>query len=131
MPHSKMQKYVNVDYSRTLSIVGLVGETGAGRIIAEARFVRDPRRPYADVAFVVDDAYHGLGIGTYMVKMLVRLAGERGLRGFTADVLATNTAMMKVFEKSGLTIKAKLEDGIYSLTILFDREGTEPENDSG
>jgi RimJ/RimL family protein N-acetyltransferase len=126
-----MQKYVNVDYSRTLSIVGLVGETGAGRIITEARFVRDPRRPYADVAFVVDDAYHGLGIGTYMVKMLVRLAGERGLRGFTADVLATNTAMMKVFEKSGLTIKAKLEDGIYSLTILFDREGTEPENDSG
>jgi len=130
MPHSKMQKYVNVDYSRTLSIVGLVGETGTGRIIAEARFVRDPRRPYADVAFVVDDAYQGLGIGTYLVKMLVRLAGERGLQGFTADVLATNNAMMKVFEKSGLTIKAKLEDGIYSLAIPFNREGTALENDS-
>jgi RimJ/RimL family protein N-acetyltransferase len=64
-----------------------------------------------------------------MVKMLVRLAGERGLQGFTADVLATNNAMMKVFEKSGLTIKAKLEDGIYSLTIPFDRDGTRPEND--
>jgi hypothetical protein len=36
-----------------------------------------------------------------------------------------------VFEKSGLTIKAKLEDGIYSLTILFDRQHTGPENDSG
>jgi hypothetical protein len=46
-------------------------------------------------------------------------------------VLATNNAMMKVFEKSGLTIKAKLEDGIYSLTILFDRQHTGPENDSG
>jgi RimJ/RimL family protein N-acetyltransferase len=78
---------------------------------------------------VVDEAYQGLGIGTYMVKMLVRLAGERGLQGFTADVLATNNAMMKVFEKSGLTIKAKLEDGIYSLTIPFDRDSTRPEND--
>jgi hypothetical protein len=37
--------------------------------------------------------------------------------------------MMKVFEKSGLTINAKLEDGIYSLTILFDRNGTRQEND--
>jgi hypothetical protein len=38
--------------------------------------------------------------------------------------------MMKVFEKSGLTIKAKLEDGIYSLAIPFNREGTGLENDS-
>ena len=121
MPHAKTQKYVNIDYAQTLSVVGLVGDPGAGRIIAEARFVKDPLHPVADVAFVVDEAYQGLGIGTYLFNLLVRLAAERGLRGFTADVLATNTAMMKVFEKSGLAIKANLEDGIYSLSISFDR----------
>lgn len=129
MPHAKMQLYVNVDYDRTLAIVGLVGETGAGRIIAEARFIREPHRPYADVAFVVDEAYQGLGIGTFMLKMLVRLATERGLQGFTADVLASNKAMMKVFEKSGLTIKANLEDGIYTLTMALDRHRTAAQDD--
>ena len=101
MPHSKMQKYVNVDYSRVMSIVGLVGESGKGRIIAEARFVRDTQRPYADVAFVVDEAYQGIGIASYLYKLLARLAKERGLNGFTADVLSSNLAMMKVFEKGG------------------------------
>jgi hypothetical protein len=39
MPHAKMQEYVNVDYSKALSLVGLVGPAGQGTIIAEARYV--------------------------------------------------------------------------------------------
>jgi acyl-CoA hydrolase/GNAT superfamily N-acetyltransferase len=121
MPHSKMQKYVNVDYGRVLSIVGLVGEPGEGRIVAEARFVKDSQRPYADVAFVVDEVYQGLGIASYLYKLLTRLAKERGLHGFTADVLSTNLAMMKVFEKGGLAFEAKLEQGVYALEIPFEK----------
>ncbi|MDJ0887346.1 MAG: GNAT family N-acetyltransferase, partial [Desulfobacterales bacterium] len=98
MPHAKMQEYVNVDYGRCLSIVGLVEELGEGRIIAEGRFVRDLHRPYAEVAFVVDEAYQGRGIATFMLKMLIRLAKERGLKGFTAEVLSSNKSMLKVFE---------------------------------
>ncbi|MGD8266771.1 MAG: GNAT family protein, partial [Desulfobacterales bacterium] len=119
MPHAKMQEYVNVDFSRCLSIVGLVKETGEGRIIAEARFVRDHQRPFAEVAFVVDEAYQGTGIATFMLKMLIRLAKERGLRGFTADVLSSNKAMLKVFEKGGLPVEARVVKGIYEVTIPF------------
>jgi GNAT superfamily N-acetyltransferase len=124
MPHAKMQEYVNVDFSQTLSIVGLVGNTGEGHIIAEARFVRERNRPYAEVAFVVDEQYQGLGIATYLFKRLIQLAKKQGIKGFTADVLATNKGMMKVFEKSGLPIKAKMEYGIYNLTIPFESEGS-------
>ena len=102
MPHAKMQSYVNVDYRDVLSVVGLVGPPGQGRIIAEARFARHKDKPYVDVAFVVDADYQGLGIATYLFRMLARLARQRGARGMTADVLATNHAMLKVFEKSGL-----------------------------
>jgi RimJ/RimL family protein N-acetyltransferase len=35
----------------------------------------------------------------------------------TADVLASNKAMMKVLEKGGFPIQAKLEQGAYELTI--------------
>ena len=120
MPHSQMQEYVNVDPGRVMSIVGLVGEPGQGHIIAEARFVKDPLSPHADVAFIVDDHYQGLGIATYLYKMLIRLAKGRGVQGFTAKVLASNKAMMKVFERGGLAVEAKLEQGIYRLTIPFD-----------
>jgi len=120
MPHAEMQEYVNVDFSRAMSIVGLVGEPGHGHIIAEARFIREKSRPWAEVAFIVDEAYQGLGVATYLYKMLIRLAKDRSIQGFTADVLASNKAMMKVFEKGGAIVKAQLEYGVYHLTIPFD-----------
>ncbi len=123
MPHAKMQAYVNVDFSQALSIVGLVGEPGRGHIIAEARFQKDVQRPYADMAFVVDEAYQGIGIATYLYRMLTRLAKDRGIIGLTADVLASNKGMMKVFEKGSATVNAKLEAGVYHLTIPFQAEG--------
>jgi acyl-CoA hydrolase/RimJ/RimL family protein N-acetyltransferase len=126
MPHAKMQAYVNVDYQQTMSIVGLVREKGEGSIIAEARFVRETTQPVADVAFVVDEAYQGCGIATFMLKMLVRLAKERGLRGFKADVLASNKAMLKVFERSGLAVEARVVEGVYELNLPF--AGTSGEN---
>jgi acyl-CoA hydrolase/RimJ/RimL family protein N-acetyltransferase len=125
MPHEKMQSYVNVDYRVAMSIVGLVGEPGQGRIIAEARYIKARTQPYADVAFVVDGEYEGLGIATYMLARLMKLGKERGLLGFTADVLASNKGMMRVFEKSGLTVEARLDSGAYELTMPFNSQESE------
>jgi RimJ/RimL family protein N-acetyltransferase len=120
MPHARMQEYVNIDYSTTLSIVGLVGEPGQGKIIAEARFAKRADSRFADIAFTVDECFHNLGIAAFMYDMLERTAKNRGLKGFTADVLATNKPMMKVFEKRGNIVRSRIEDGIYSLTIQFE-----------
>lgn len=120
MPHAKMQEYVNVDCNRILSIVGLIGEPSGERIIAEARFGKYPDRPYADIAFFVDEKFQGHGIATYLYKLLVQEGRKRGLKGFTADVLASNKTMMKVFEKGGLPFQAKMGHGVFELTIPFE-----------
>ena len=122
MPHAKMQEYVNVDWNQVVSIVGLVGEEGKGRIIAEARFIRIPASPLAEVVFVVDEQYQRLGIASFMYKMLIRLARERGIRGLTAEVLFSNLGIMKVFRKGDLPVKAHLESGVYHLEIPLDRQ---------
>jgi acyl-CoA hydrolase/RimJ/RimL family protein N-acetyltransferase len=119
MPHTKMQEYVNIDYNNVLSIVGLIYQPGKGHVIAEARYVKDPSKLSADVAFIVDEQFHGSGIASYMYKMLIRIAKQRGLQEFTADVLSTNHSMMKVFEKGGV-VNAKLEYGVYKLHMPFD-----------
>jgi acyl-CoA hydrolase/GNAT superfamily N-acetyltransferase len=121
MPHAKMQEYVNVDYRDSLSIVGLVGEHDQQNLIAEARFVRYKDKPVADVAFVVDEAYQGKGLASFMYQVLVRLAKERGITALTADVLVSNQRMLKVFEKAGYPVKVKLEEGAYAVTIDLSR----------
>jgi GNAT superfamily N-acetyltransferase len=115
-----MQEYVNVDFSRGVAIVGLVGNPGSGRIIAEGRYVRRVDRPYGDVAFVVDEEFQGLGIASFVFRMLIQVARERGIKGFTADVIASNRGMMKVLERSGLPVKAQVDAGVYEITMPFD-----------
>jgi len=119
MPHAKMQEYVNVDWNQTMSIVGLVGEEGKGRIIAEARYIKIPGSPFAEVVFVVDEKYQRFGIASFLYKMLIRLAKEKGIKGFMAEVLFSNIGTMKVFRKGGLPVKARLESGVYHLVIPF------------
>ena len=120
MPHAQMQAYVNIDWTQVMSLVGLVGKPGQGRIIAEARYLREPIRPFAEVAFIVDEEYQSLGISTFLYKLLIDLAKERRLAGFTAEVLFSNTGMMKVFKKGNLPVKANLENGVYHIIIPFE-----------
>jgi acyl-CoA hydrolase/RimJ/RimL family protein N-acetyltransferase len=122
MPHSRMQAYVNVDFRDTMSIVGEIGEPGSEKLIAEGRWAKHPSTPYADVAFIVDETYQGLGIATFLFEYLIKLARERDLRGFTADVLASNKAMMRVFERAPIPVQASLDEGIYELEMPFDEK---------
>jgi acyl-CoA hydrolase/GNAT superfamily N-acetyltransferase len=121
MPHAKMQEYVNVDWNQVMSIVGLVGEEGKGRIIAEARYIKIPGSPFAEVVFVVDENYQRLGIGSFLYRMLIRLAKKRGVNGFVAEVLYSNIGgIMKIFKKGDLPVNTQLEGGVYHLEIPFD-----------
>ncbi|MEW6672015.1 MAG: GNAT family N-acetyltransferase [Thermodesulfobacteriota bacterium] len=119
MPHEKIQEYVNIDCDRGESLVGVVGESGNERIIAEARYVRDKDGPMAEVAFAVDDAYQGLHIARHMYNMLIQLARDRGIKGFTAEVLESNKQMLSVFKSGDLTVTTRLIDGVYSLEMPF------------
>jgi len=120
MFHSDIQEYVNIDYRYSLSLVGLPDDPNCDRIIAEARFDRlNLKTPYAELSFQVDEAYQHVGIGTCLCETLTRLAKERQLKGFTADILTENKKMRLVFQKMGWNIKAKRFGGIDRLTMEF------------
>lgn len=89
-------------------------------IVSEARYLVDADGQWAEIAFIVDEAYQKIGICTYMFKLLIKLAKERGLKGFWADVLLSNSAMMKVFYSGGQTVLKEMESGVYHVTIPFE-----------
>lgn len=49
------------------------------------------------------------------------IARARGLVGFCADVLATNKAMLMVFQRSGLEVRSQFDGCAYHLKALFSR----------
>ena len=120
MPHDRMQEYVNIDYERTLSVVGLDDAAAPGRIVAEGRFMREADRPSAEIAFLVDEDYQGRGIASFLYRMLARLARDRGISRFTAAILSSNRKMLAVIERGPFPVVAELSEGVYGVAIALD-----------
>jgi acyl-CoA hydrolase/GNAT superfamily N-acetyltransferase len=124
LPHEKLQEFLRVDYDADMAIVGLTGQHEDASIVAIAHYSKDPRTNFADAAFLVRDDWQGKGIGTCLMNMLVDMAREHGVGGFTADVLADNAGMLRVFHKCGYPVESDLENGAYHLTIPFTKKRT-------
>jgi RimJ/RimL family protein N-acetyltransferase len=73
----------------------------------------------AEVAFAVADDMHRRGICTLLLRYLVSLARDRGVRAFTAQTLRSNTAMLRVFADSRLPVQRSSAGGTYDLTLLL------------
>ena len=54
------------------------------------------------------------------MSLLTRIARQRGVHRFEADVLAGNQPMLKVFERSGLPMHRRLDDGVVHVTLELD-----------
>ena len=100
--------YVNVDFVSHVALVAVLKEDGQPVIVGGARYIVGPPGQ-AEVAFAVDDAHQGKGIGAALLRHLVALARNAGLSTLIADVLPDNTAMLKVFGTSGLGITTRRE----------------------
>ncbi|MCO5986306.1 GNAT family N-acetyltransferase [Actinoallomurus spadix] len=77
----------------------------------------------AEVAFLVEDAQQGRGLGTVLLEHIAAAARERGIRRFIADVLPENRRMTTVFRAAGYEAQQRFEDGVIRLTL--DLEPTE------
>ncbi|MBN1290524.1 MAG: GNAT family N-acetyltransferase [Candidatus Latescibacteria bacterium] len=121
LPHSKAQPLVILDYAEKYAISGYIGEEPDEKFVSVARWLLDRPTNYAEVAFTVHPEWQGTGIGSFMLQKLVEVAKQKGITGFTAEVLAVNRKMLNVFFKSGFNVQSKLDDGVYFLTFKFDK----------
>lgn len=120
--HKVAMPMAAIDYHDKMAIAAVVGKEepeSKEKIVAVGRYVRDPNTDFAEVAFTTDHDWQNRGIGTFLLQYLIRIAREKDIKGFTADVLSQNTPMMKVFTKTGYPVKTNLEYGVYELEIPF------------
>ncbi|WP_233576372.1 bifunctional acetate--CoA ligase family protein/GNAT family N-acetyltransferase [Saccharopolyspora rhizosphaerae] len=119
MPERDVQRFSQVDYVNRVAFVALLGDD----IVAVGRFDRLGEQKSAEVAFVVEDAHQGRGLGSILLEHLAAAARERGLRRFVAEVLAENSTMVRVFRDAGYQVSRAMEEGVVHLE--FDIDPTE------
>jgi acyl-CoA hydrolase/RimJ/RimL family protein N-acetyltransferase len=128
--HKVAMPLAAIDYNDKMAIAAVTGKEepeSREQIVAVGRYIRDPHSNFAEVAFTTNKDWQNRGIGAFLLQYLIRIAREKNIKGFTADVLARNTPMMKVFSKAGYSIKTHLEYGIYEIEIPFSEEAAKEE----
>jgi ribosomal protein S18 acetylase RimI-like enzyme len=108
--------FVNIDFVTQVALVATIDEGGKRAIVAGGRYVL-VQPGVAEVAFVVVDDYQGHGIGTRLMRHLARIAIEAGLRELVAEVLPDNQPMLSVFEKCGLKVTRRRNNGAVHVTM--------------
>ncbi len=119
VPKKDIQNFVFIDHRTEVGLVATLPESDGEEIVAVGRYYLDPKTNRAEVAFTTRDDWQGQGIGTQMMRALMKVAKRNGIQGFTAEVLAENRPMQRVFEKSGCKIKSHMTEGIYSYEMDF------------
>jgi acetyl coenzyme A synthetase (ADP forming)-like protein len=92
------------------------GRVRGERIIATGSYQR-VKDQTAEIAFAVNDAFRGKGLGTLLLERLAVLAARHGFVRFWAVTHADNLAMSEVFRESGFQIKEKLEGGYLEFQL--------------
>lgn len=120
----ELKKAVEVDFDNVVALVAELEEDGQKNIVGGGRYFRT--NTGAEVAFLVKDAYHGLGLGSRIFKHLVIIARAAGIRQFEAEVLPGNKGMLSLFARSGLPVtKSQTSDAVH-LTIALTTESNLP-----
>ncbi len=114
-----------VDFIRTVALVACVQENARDRIIGAGRYIalEGPDPPSAaELAFLVEEDYHGQGIASLLFKHLLLIGREQGISRFEADVLHANRKMLRVFERTGLPLVTKASSDAIHITIFLNKE---------
>ena len=120
------QHLCGVTYEHEMAFVAVVGEPESERVVGSSCYFEDPRTSLADVAYMVDPEWQGAGLGTLLQSRTIEYAKAHGVRGFTADVLFGNAAMLAVFRRSGCQVTGHTRDGVVEVQMLFEAPAVDP-----
>jgi acetate---CoA ligase (ADP-forming) len=71
----------------------------------------------AEVAFAIDDEFHGRGIATALLERLALYGRDQNFEHFTATVLPENQEMLDVFRDSGFEVHSMTDAGIVEVRL--------------
>jgi acyl-CoA synthetase (NDP forming)/RimJ/RimL family protein N-acetyltransferase len=114
-----VQRFTQVDHQSRVAFVVTIGPD----IVAVGRYdsIDDVE---AEVAFLVEDAHQGRGIGQLLLEHLAQAGRERGVGKFVAEVLPENVRMIQVFREMGYHVEGGYEDGVMHLVFPIEPTDT-------
>ncbi len=114
-----LARFTQIDYDREIALVALEDGPGAEKMLGVARITGDPDGKTGEAAVLVGDPWHGMGIGSSLLKRCLRIAEARGFKTVTGAALKENKSMLALAEKLGMGVCQDPGTAEYKLCIDF------------
>ena len=123
LTEQELRDTTEVDFKDEIVLVVTLERAGAEIIIGIARSLAyqaaDGQR-VAEIAFTVEEDYHGQGIASRLLHHLIQFGRVQQLARFHADVLPGNSAMLAVFAHSGLPMTTQADTDPIHVTLSLE-----------
>jgi acetyltransferase len=139
LTREKLVRFTQIDYDREMAFVaadlpadaaaepagaGAAGAVEPGAVVADGdirgvvRYTRDADGTSCEFGLVVEDAWHGRGLGSALMHAIEDCARERGLQLIYGLVLAENEQMLRLLRARGYTMRPDpLDPGVHRLEL--------------
>jgi acetyltransferase len=107
----------HLDYDREMALVAVRREDGASHMLGVSRYYLNPETGEAEFALVVGDAHQRQGLGRHLMRRLIEIARERGVRRLVGLVLRENGPMLALTGSLGFSAPETVEDGVVRVSL--------------
>ena len=120
LTEAALDRIMRFDATGEVVLVATIGGGADERVIGSARYIVGAPG-VAEVAFMVEEDFHGQGVAGLLLRHLARVARSQGIHTFEADVLAENKAMQFVFARTGWHVQSRRDGGSVHITMSLPR----------
>jgi acetyltransferase len=109
--HERLIRICFTDYDREMALVVDRRDIARGdhSLLAVGRLSRLHGRDEAEFALLVSDPHQHQGLGTELLRLLLQIGRDEGLRRISAEILPENHAMQHICQRLGFTVQPSPE----------------------
>ena len=124
LPHDALVRFCNIDYDREMAFIAETTETDSSHAprrieIGVSRLILDPNRKRGEFAVVIADKYHGRGLGTKLIDMLIEVARDKDVETIYGIIMAENMSMIRLCEKLGFITHREQDNVLVELRLNY------------
>lgn len=115
------QQLCNVNFEDEAAFIAAFGERENEEIAGSSCYFLNPSTNIAEVGYMVAREWQGSGLGTALQNHMRDYAIKKGIRGFKAEVLSSNTRMIALAQRVGENVKITRAYDTHEITVYFDK----------
>jgi acetyltransferase len=101
LSRDSLARLCQLDYGRDMALVAVARTAAGEQIWGVSRYYLDRPTGEAEFALVVGDGHQRQGLGRHLMRRLIAIAAERGVRRLYGEVLRENGPMLDLMRSLG------------------------------